>query len=150
MQRRLIQTKVYHFFTLSEKKRLTNLEKVAVVEKPFPSVYIMDTTCFDEYVFYPVWWLEDILFCTNLSLPRNLVKPPCRCALWNKYFEKGPYFIFIYSHNNITMLLIPQCSYFLQVLNKIHFFDSYFLFFQLVNVRSECSTFFFINEIFKT
>ena len=37
-----------NFITLSEKKRHKNLLKVTTAKKSFPSVYIIDITCFDE------------------------------------------------------------------------------------------------------
>ena len=50
-------------FTLSEKKRLTNLGKVAVAKKPFQSVCIMDTTSFDEcFLFRVITGIHSFLY----------------------------------------------------------------------------------------
>ena len=55
MQRRLIQTETYYKLIYSVWKEAShNPLKVAAAKKSFPSMYIIDTTCFDE-VFYSLW-----------------------------------------------------------------------------------------------
>ena len=131
MQRRLTQTKyTTNFFTLSEKKRLTNLGKVAVAKKPFPSVYIMDTTCFDESFLFRVIngrhsFLYKLIFTKKFGVTAMLLR-----SLKQIFWKKSVFYIH-YFHNNITMLLIPQCSYFLHVLNKIYFLIAILYFFNL-------------------
>ena len=55
MQRRIMQTKIYHksFYSVI-KETLLNPLKVAAAKKYFPSVYISDTTCFNEYFLFHV------------------------------------------------------------------------------------------------
>ena len=47
--------------------------------------------------FYSIWYLEEITFYTNLLLPRSISQPPCCCVLWNKRFERSPYFMSVIS-----------------------------------------------------
>ena len=75
---------------------------VAAAKKSFPSVFIVDTTCFDEcFLLYVT--TGNSTFYTNLMLPRSLVPPPCCCILWNKSA-----FYVTYLHNNIKMMLIAK------------------------------------------
>ena len=80
-QRRLMQTKVYYklFYSVSKEASHKPL-KVAAAKKSFPSVFIIDTTCFDEcFLFHVI--TGNSIFYTNVSLPRGLVQPPCCCFL---------------------------------------------------------------------
>ena len=79
------------------------LLKVAAAKKHFPSVFIVDTTCFDEYFSFHVITANSIFY-TYLSLPRGLVQPPCCYVLSNKCFERSPYFIFI-----ISTIILQWC-----------------------------------------
>ena len=56
MQKRLTQTKVYYKFFNSVSKEASHKPlKVAAAKNYFPSVFILDTTCFDEcFLFYVV------------------------------------------------------------------------------------------------
>ena len=47
--------------------------------------------------FYSMWQLEDNVFYDSLSLPWGSFQSSC-CFVWNKWFEKRPYFNF-YLHN---------------------------------------------------
>ena len=49
--------------------------KVAAANKSFPSMFIIDITCFDECISLHVITGNSI-FCTSLLLPRGLVQPP--------------------------------------------------------------------------
>ena len=81
MQGRLTETKVYYKLFYSVPKETSHkLLKVAAAKKYFPSVYITDTTCFDECFLFDAI-TGNIIFYTNLSLPRGLVQPPCCCVL---------------------------------------------------------------------
>ena len=93
--------------------------KVAAAKKSVPS----DTTV----PLIQLWWskcfllheLWDIIFYTNISLPRGLVQPPCSCVLWSKCFERSLHFICViptitsqchwYQRSKIKLLL-PKCS----------------------------------------
>ena len=60
--------------------------KVPAAKKFFPSVFIIDTNCFDECFSFHVI-TANIIFYTNLSLPRDLVQSSCCCVLSSKCFE---------------------------------------------------------------
>ena len=81
MQGRLTLTKVYHRLLYSVSKEPSHKPlKVAAAKNLFPSVFIIDTTCFDEcFLFYVI--TGNRIFYTNLTLPRGLMPPPCRCIL---------------------------------------------------------------------
>ena len=85
MQRRLIQTKVCYnlFYSVSKeanKKDCSIPLKVAAAKKSFPRVFVIDTTCFDEFLLFYVI-TGKTAFYTNLTLPRDLVPPLCYCFL---------------------------------------------------------------------
>ena len=97
MQRRLMQTKVYYKLSLfSLNTSVSQTFKVAAAKTFFPSVFIIDTTCFDECFSFHVITANSIFY-TNLSLPRHLVHLSCYCVLSNKCFEGSPHFISIIS-----------------------------------------------------
>ena len=106
MQKRLIQTKVsYKLFYSLWKETSHKPLKVAAAKKSFQSVYIIDTTCFDEcFLFYMI--TGSSIFYTNLSLPCGLVQPPCCCVLWNKYFQRSPHFMSV-----ISTTILQRCRY---------------------------------------
>ena len=64
MQRNLIQTKVYYKLFYSVWKETSHKAlKVAAAKRSFPSVYIFDTTYFDEFfLFQMITWVIDIAF----------------------------------------------------------------------------------------
>ena len=64
--------------------------KVAAAKEFFLSVFIIDTTCFDECFPFHVITANSIFY-TNLLLPRGMVQPPCCCVLSNKCFERSPH-----------------------------------------------------------
>ena len=63
MQRRLMQAKVYYktFYSVGRETSHTPL-KVAVARKSFSSVYIIDTTCFNECFLFHVITARHILY----------------------------------------------------------------------------------------
>ena len=97
MQKRLIKTKVYCKLFCSVWKGMSHKPlKVAAAKKSFPSVFIIDTTCYDEcFLFHVITGRHH--FCKNLSLPKGLVQPSCCCVLRNKSFERSPQFMSIIS-----------------------------------------------------
>ena len=137
MQGRLRQTKVYHrLFCSVSKEASHNALKVAAAKKSFPSVFIIDTTCFDEYfLFYVI--TGNRIFYTNLTLPRGSVPPPCCWILWNECFERSPHFTSV-----ISTIILQWCLY--------QRFKIKLLFKSSQKNFWKCSTFFLINGIFKS
>ena len=90
MQSRLMQSKVYNklYYSVSTEAYHKHL-KVAAPKKSFPSVFAIDTNCFDDCFLFYNW---NSIFYTNLSLPKGLIQPPWCCVLWNKCFERSPHF----------------------------------------------------------
>ena len=104
--------------------------KVAVAKKSFPSVYIMDTTCFDEcFLFRVITGRHSFLYKLIITQKFGVTAMLLR-SLKQVFWKKSVFYIH-YFHNNITMLLIPQCSYFLHVLKKIYFLIAISYFFSL-------------------
>ena len=92
-----MQTKVYYklFYSVSKEASHKPLKAAAASLKVFPSVFIINTTCFDEcFLFYVI--TGNSIFYTNLLLPGGLVQPR----------EVGIYVRYL--HNNTTMMLIPK------------------------------------------
>ena len=106
MQKRLILTKVYYKLFYSVWKETSHKPlKVAAGNKSFPSVYTIDTTCFDEcFLFHFI--TGNTIFYTNLSLPWGLMQAPCCCILWNKYFQRSPHFMSV-----ISTIIFQWCQY---------------------------------------
>ena len=105
MQGRLMQTKVdTTSFPHSVSKEVSPKPlKVAAAKKYFRSVFIIDTTCFDECFSFHVITENSILY-TNLSLTRGLVQTPSCCVLSNKCFERSTYFTSI-----ISTIILWRC-----------------------------------------
>ena len=82
--------------------------KVAAANKSFPSMFIIDITCFDECISFHVITGNSI-FCTSLLLPRGLVQPPNCWVLWSKCFEIFFHFMSVISTHN-TMMLVAKVS----------------------------------------
>ena len=130
MQRRLTQTKVYHELFYSVWKETSHKPwKVAVATTSFPSVYIMDTTCFDECFLFRVITGRHFLY--KLIVTQKFGVTAMLLRSLKQVFWKKSVFHIHYFHNNTAMLLIPQCSYFLHVSNKIYFLIAIFHSFSL-------------------
>ena len=86
MQGRLLQTKVYFKLCYSVSKETSHKPlKVATAKKSFLSVYIIDTTCFDDcFLFHTITGRHYLVWQVYCSL----VKSSCCCFLWNKWFER--------------------------------------------------------------
>ena len=68
----LVTSLYYKRFYWAWKKTFHKPLKVEVAKKSFPSVYIIDTTRFDQcFLFHVI--TESIIFYKNSSLPRDLV-----------------------------------------------------------------------------
>ena len=63
MQRRLVQARVYYksFYSISKEASHKPL-KVATAKKSFPSVFVIDVTCFDECFLFHVMTENSIFF----------------------------------------------------------------------------------------
>ena len=74
-------TKVYYKLFYSVCKETSHKPlKVAAAKESFSSVYIIDTSSFDEsFLFHVI--TGNIIFCRNLWLPRGMVQMPCCCVL---------------------------------------------------------------------
>ena len=83
MQRRLVQTKV-HFTTHKPWKEAT-------AKKFFSSIYVLDATCFDKCFLSHVT-SERRYFFWKLVVTLRVFQPPYFCILWDKCFERNPYF----------------------------------------------------------
>ena len=106
IQRGLIQIKVYYknFYSVSKEASHKPL-KVAAAKKYFPSVFIIDTTCFDEcFLFYVI--TGNSIFIQIYHYPEAWVMM-LQCSLKQVFRKKSPFYV-CYLHNNITMKLIPK------------------------------------------
>ena len=131
-------------FLLWLKRNASQTLKSSSRKKVFPKcVYIMDTTCFDEcFLFRVITRRHSFLY--KLIVTQKFGSAMLLRTLKQVYWKKSVFYIY-YFHNNISMLLIPQCSYFLNVLNKIYFLIAIFYSFSMWMFHI-----FFINGIFKT
>ena len=85
----------------------SRIKKYSNCKSLFSSVYVIGTTCFDN--FYSMWQLEGNVFHKSLSLPWSFFQPQCSCVVWNKWFEISRYFNF-YLHYAKSKVKI-QCKY---------------------------------------
>ena len=130
------------------KRNVSQTLKKAAANKSFPSVYIIDTTCFDEcFLFVVVNGRHSFLYILTVIQRFGATAMLLR-SLKQLLWKKSVIYIH-YLHNNITMLLLPQSSkirfLFLNVLNN-------FFFLMVIFILSACeySTFFLVNGIFET
>ena len=107
MQRVLAQTKVYYELCYSLWKETFHKPlKVATATKSFPSVYIIDTTCFNEcFLFHVITGRHN--FYTDLSLSRDLMNRHVAVFFETSVLKEAALYI-RYLQDNITMLLIPK------------------------------------------
>ena len=87
----------------------------------------MDTTCC--FLFRVITGRHSFLYKLIVTQKFGVTAMLLR-SLKQVFWKKSVFYIH-YFHNNIAMLLIPQCSYFLHVLNKIYFFIANFYSFNL-------------------
>ena len=123
-------TKLWLLFLLCLRRNVSLTLKSSSCKTSFPSVYIIDATCFDEcFLFCVITGRHSFLY--KLIVTQKFgVTAMLLCSLKQVFWKKSVFYIH-YFHNNITMLLIPQCSYFLHVLNKIYFLIAIFYSFSL-------------------
>ena len=94
---------LYSVWKETSHKRL----KVAVAKKSFPSVYIIDTICFDEcFSFHVISGRHYFLYKFNVT-KRFGETPMLLCSLKKGFWKKSTFYIRSL-HNSITMLLIPK------------------------------------------
>ena len=107
MQRRLVQTKVYYKLSYSVWKETPHKPlKAATAKKYFPSVYIIDTTCFDECFLFRV--ITGIHFLYKFIVTQRFGETAMLLCSSKQVFWKKSAFYIRYLRNNITMLLIPK------------------------------------------
>ena len=92
LQIRLILTRVYcRFFYYAWNETIHKPSKVATSKKIFFSMYVIGTACYDEcflsHVIPGKYWFW------------SFFQPPCYRYIWNRRFERSPYFIFYLSNN---------------------------------------------------
>ena len=100
--RSLVQTKVYYKLCYSVWKE-TSHKPLKVAKKSFQSVYIIDTTCFDEcFLFYVTtgrhYFLYKFIVTQRFGKTAMLL-----CSLKQMLWKKSAFYI-CYLHNNIKML----------------------------------------------
>ena len=104
--------------------------KVAAAKKSFPSVYVIDTTCFDEgFLFHVITGRH--YFLNKFIVTQRFGETASYCVLRNKCFERSPYFISVIS--TVTL----QCCQYQRFTTKfllLKFINSVFLLFQFLNV----------------
>ena len=124
IQRRLVQTKVYNKRCYSIGKETSHkLLKVATTKKSFPSVYIIDATCFDECILLPVKAGTYILY--KFIVIRKFSETAMLLCSLKQVFWKKPWFYIRYLHNTADTKGSQQRFYFLNLL--IAFFSSFSL-----------------------
>ena len=111
-----MQTKVYHKLFYS------------IWKKHFPSVYIIDTTCFDEcFLFHVITGRH--YFLKKFMVTQGLIQPSCCCVLWTSVLKEVRilYPLSPQKHYNAANTNVPKHSfYFLIVLNKIYLSITFF------------------------
>ena len=124
------------------KRNVSRTFKSSSCKKSFPSINIINTTCFDECFLFLV--ITGRHYCyTNLLLNRGLVQLPCYWILWNTFFQKKSAFYINYLHNNITANTEgPQ--------QRFYFLNLLITFFFLILSVCECFTSSFMHKIFRT
>ena len=81
--------------------------KVAAANKSFPSVYIIDTVCFDECFSFHVITGRHYFLCKFIVTQRFSETLMLLCSLKKVFWKKSAFYM-RYFHNSITMLLIPK------------------------------------------
>ena len=108
MQRRLVKTKVYYILYYSVWKEAFHKPlRVAAAKKSFPSVYIIDTTCFHECFLSNVINARHLLYKFIIITQKFREIAMLMCSLKKVFWRKSAFHI-RYLYNNITMLLIPK------------------------------------------
>ena len=96
-------------FLLCLKRNVSQTLKIRSFKKSFPSVYIMDTTCFDEYLLFRVITRRHSFLYKLVVTQRLCVTAILLRSLKQVFWKKSVFYIH-YLNNNITVLLIPQRS----------------------------------------
>ena len=114
------------FFSGNPKKNLIdwNILRVLLLKqlfflkqlwKTFSPVCMLLAQIASENVFYSMWVLENIVFYKGVCFFYNcylvgFFQPPCSCFLWNKWFERNPYFDFYVQNTNTKVTKVPKRS----------------------------------------
>ena len=133
--RRLVKTKVYYKLCYSVWKETSHQPwKVAAAKKSFQSVYIIDTTCFDECFLFHVTTGRHYFLYKFIVTWRFRKTAMLLFSLKQVFWKKSAFYI-RYFHNKIKMLLFPKAH------NKFSTSQIYlYCFFSTLSV-CECSTF---------
>ena len=102
MQSRLMQSKVYDklYYSVSTEASHKHL-KVAAAKKSFPSVFAIDTNCFDNCFLFYNWkqyFLHKFVFTQRLDTTPMLLR-----SLKQVFWKKSAFYVH-YLHDNITMI----------------------------------------------
>ena len=149
MRRKLMQIKIYYsFFSSAWKETSLKLLQVAPAKNLFPSVYVIGTTCFDEYFLIRVMIEWQYFIYRFIVTQRFFATTMLLRSL--KRFESVMCYV-CYLHNNIAiaMMVIPKVQALLLKfcsINQILFLKMLFLH---SFIFCESSTFFYINVIFQ-
>ena len=109
-------------FLLCLKRNVYKHLKLAAAKKSFPSVYIINKTCFDECFLVHVFLVHNwkTLFFNKFSVTQRFGAIAMFLNALQQVLWKRSAFYVCYLHNNTSMLLIPKVS-------KKIFIDSVFL-----------------------
>ena len=121
MQRRLVQTKVhYKLWQFAWKETSHKLLKVAAAKKSFPSVYIIDITCFDEcFLFHVVTGRR--YFYTNYTQRFGETATLLR-SLKQVFWKKSAFYMCFLHYNNAANTEYPQKKFLLlKFVNSVFF-----------------------------
>ena len=111
MQRRFIKTKLYYKLLYSVWNETFHKPlKVAAAKKSFPGAYIIDTSCFECFLFHVIterhYFLNKSIVTQRFGTTAMLLR-----SLLQLFWKKSAFYI-RNLHNNITMLLILSKVFF--------------------------------------
>ena len=127
IQRRLVQTEVNNKLCYSIGKETSHKPlKVATAKKSFPSVYIIDATCFDESILFPVRTGRHILY--KFIVIRKFSETAMLLCYLKQVCWKKSWFYIRYLHNTANTKGSQQSFYFLNLLTTFFFSSSLWMF----------------------
>ena len=104
----------------------------------FSSVYVIDATCFDECFLFHVIAGRRYFF-SKLDVTVRFFQPAYCRFLWNKCFERSPYFTYLHNNSVVLILMLnSKKSYpilYLYILEKLPYVAAFFMitFFTIFN-----------------
>ena len=108
-QRRLIQTNTTSFFTLSEKKQLTNFQMYTAKDL-FPERMLLVPLASINYIFPYDNWKTIFFIKVRTSLPWGSFQSLWSCVVWNKWFKISPRFNFYLRNTNTKEKLMYNAN----------------------------------------